>query len=119
MQSRCATTRHSMGLDSEWKFRCDPDLPERFDRIASILRRNKSDLSRLVFEDYVARMERELGLTHYAIREPGTSSTPAENALNQVISGSASHARRATIAPPPPASSAKYPAPRRSKTRPK
>jgi predicted transcriptional regulator len=50
-------------LDAEIKFRCELELVARFERIASLERRDKSDLARIVFEDYVAAQERAMKLT--------------------------------------------------------
>lgn len=52
----------NMALDAEIKFRCESDLVARFERIATLERRNTSDLARIVFEDYVAAQERALKL---------------------------------------------------------
>ena len=58
-----------MAKDSEIKFRCDVDLRVRFERIAALERRNPADLGRIVFEDYVAAQERQLGLAGNASQE--------------------------------------------------
>lgn len=52
-----------MPLGAEIKFRCERGLLARFERIAALERRDKSDLARIVFEDYVALRERALKLT--------------------------------------------------------
>jgi hypothetical protein len=61
MVNRCSTFGR-MAKDAEIKFRCEEDLRARFERIASLERRAASDLGRIVFEDYIATRERELGL---------------------------------------------------------
>lgn len=58
-----------MGKDEYIRFRCDPDLKTRFERVAALMRRNSSDLGRIVFEDYVAEQERQLGLTGFTLKE--------------------------------------------------
>jgi len=52
-----------MPLDAEIKFRCEMGLLARFERIAALERRDKSDLARIVFEDFVGLQERALKLT--------------------------------------------------------
>lgn len=56
-----STMRH-MALEAEMKFRCEEELVARFERIAALERRDKSDLARIVFEDYIAAQERALKL---------------------------------------------------------
>lgn len=69
-----------MAYDSEIKFRCDSDLRARFERIATLERRDPSDLGRIIFEDYVTAQERAMNLN---LRDaPTSSSTPAARPVN-------------------------------------
>lgn len=43
--------------------RCEPELRQRLQRLATLERRNLSDLARIVFEDYIATQERAMNLT--------------------------------------------------------
>lgn len=61
MNTRCSTVYH-MSLDAVIRFRCDPELEARFERVAALRRRRGSDLARIWFEDMVIAEEQRLGL---------------------------------------------------------
>ncbi len=57
-------------LDEVFRFRCSSRDKARFERIARKLRRDPSDLGRIVLEDYCDAQEKALGLAPMVV-EPG------------------------------------------------
>lgn len=74
-----------MPKDDVIRFRTDAEFVARFKRIASVLRRNESDLSRIIFEDYVAEQERQLGLTGYGVSSAGKPPSPRQQKFLEVV----------------------------------
>ena len=87
MKPRRVTLCH-MPKTSVIRFRCDPDIAARFERVAALRRREESDLARIWFEDMILAEEQRLGLVLStqtpALREPAPSSTALAAAKSQV-----------------------------------